>query len=82
MELIKQTFSERYAVHPIFELKLDKSLAPVATTNVPAPTSYPRPSEPVRADDAFEDVAPDKITSDVQKALKHFPGNVKKGRSS
>lgn len=89
IDLIKQTFTERFSTQPIFDLKLDKTMAPAPssaaaayTTSTPAPTPTPRPNTPISADEHFEDALPNEITPDVQKALKHFPGTVKKGKSS
>jgi hypothetical protein len=41
-----------------------------------------RLNSPISADEHFEDALPNEITPDVQKALKHFPGTVKKGKIS
>lgn len=85
LDLIKQTFAARYGTQPIFDVRLDKSLAPSPSKSPedrPAPTPTPRPTAPISVDENFEDALPNEITPDIQKALKHFPGTVKKGKSS
>ncbi len=83
IETIKSVFIAKFGAWAPIDMKLEKPAAPVAVAAAPAVSEMHRPaptSVHVIADDNFEEVSPDKVTSDVQKALKHFPGTVKRER--
>ncbi len=88
-DLIVAELSQRTGRAVSVEFKIEA--APVAQ-NAPAaaptlrrpldPPSTPRTISRDDADDRFEDVAPAEAGADIQKALKHFPGAVKREKKS
>lgn len=84
LDLLKPIFMQRFGATPPIETRVDKSAAPADPS--PAASAPPRaaapPSLPPATDEPemFEEVSPAEVNPDIQKALKHFPGTVKKGK--
>ncbi|MBS1983056.1 MAG: hypothetical protein JST16_02695 [Bdellovibrionales bacterium] len=83
-DMIASELSQRTGRNISVEFKVEAAAAAPATSTVPAPRPTPPPVTSAKsamrdeADDHFEDIAPQDTSAEVQKALKHFPGAVKR----
>ncbi len=84
MDTLKDLFTKRFGAWIPMDLKIEKTAMPASPP--PAVTARPAPSPTlavnVASSDNFEEVKPTETSAGVQKALKHFPGTVKREKKS
>ncbi|MCG3204213.1 MAG: DNA polymerase III subunit gamma/tau [Elusimicrobia bacterium] len=81
MDILKGFIEKQFGTCPAIDLKIEKLPDPekpptpaAKSATAPAPAS----NRSMELNDSFEEIKPAEATSAVQKALKHFPGTVKR----
>jgi DNA polymerase-3 subunit gamma/tau len=82
VDIIKPLFEKQYSVPATFEFRLDKTLTPPPSAAPSTPTPFTPSVKSLHEDEVFESIKPDQVSPDIERALKHFPGTVKKSKSS
>ncbi len=82
LDMLKSLLQTKFGIVPAIETKvgiLDPSLSSPASPQKPPPPSSVQVSQPEpKEQTAFEELSPQEVGADVQKALKHFPGILKR----
>jgi len=78
-DLLRPIMTRHFGGPVTLDARVDKT-PPPAPTAAPAAATPARPAPPADTPDTFVEVKADELNGDAQRALKHFPGVVKKER--